>query len=69
MPEVVEHGVNGFLVPPGDVMALAHSILEFFSESENYDSMRLHAPDAVASYTEDAVFTTIEAELEKAASR
>jgi glycosyltransferase involved in cell wall biosynthesis len=68
VPEVVEDGVNGFLVPPGDAMALAHAILVFFSEDEHYDSMRLFAPDAVAGYSEDAVFTTIETELEKAAS-
>jgi glycosyltransferase involved in cell wall biosynthesis len=30
-PEIVEHGQNGFLVPPGDPTALARSILESFA--------------------------------------
>lgn len=31
LPDVVEHGVTGYLVPPNDADALAEAIIEFFS--------------------------------------
>ena len=34
VPEIVEDGVNGLLVPPGDPAALAEAIRRFFADDE-----------------------------------
>ncbi|MBJ9621099.1 glycosyltransferase [Burkholderia multivorans] len=39
MPEVVEHGVNGLLVPPGDAAALAQAILRLVRDSAERAAM------------------------------
>jgi glycosyltransferase involved in cell wall biosynthesis len=67
VPEVVRDGQNGLLVPPGDPEALARAVLALISEYELYESLSLAAPGSVASYSEEAVFTAIEGELERAA--
>ena len=41
-PEVVEHGVNGYLTPAGDDEALAARILDALSSEENLREMGLH---------------------------
>ena len=67
VPEVLRDRENGLLVPPGDPEALARSVLALISEHELYESLSLAAPGSVASYSEEAVFTAIEGELERAA--
>jgi glycosyltransferase involved in cell wall biosynthesis len=67
VPEVVRDGENGLLVPPGDAQALAGAVRRFFSDPELAATLAAAAPSSVAGHTEEAVFTAIEAELEKAA--
>ena len=69
VPEVVRDGENGLLVPPGDPEALAGAIRRFFGDDELRRRLAEAAPQSVAGYTEDAVFTRIEAELARAAGR
>jgi glycosyltransferase involved in cell wall biosynthesis len=68
VPEVVVDGENGLLVPAGDVQALAAAIARFFSDDGLPERLAEAAAPSVAGYSEDAVFATIEAELQKAAS-
>jgi glycosyltransferase involved in cell wall biosynthesis len=68
VPEVVVDGENGLLVPAGDVKALAAAIARFFSEDGLRQRLAEAAARSVVGYSEEAVFATIEAELEKAAS-
>jgi glycosyltransferase involved in cell wall biosynthesis len=67
VPEVVVDGENGLLVPAGDVQALAGAIARFFSEDGLHQRLAEAAARSVVGYSEEAVFATIEAELEKAA--
>jgi glycosyltransferase involved in cell wall biosynthesis len=68
VPEVVVDGENGLLVPARDAQALAAAIARFFSDDGLRDRLAGAAARSVAGYSEEAVFATIEAELEKAAS-
>jgi glycosyltransferase involved in cell wall biosynthesis len=67
VPEVVRDGENGLLVPPGDSDALAGAIMRFISGIDLYGLLPEWATDSVAGYSQDAIFGTIEAELERAA--
>jgi glycosyltransferase involved in cell wall biosynthesis len=69
VPEVVRDGENGLLVPPNDVAAFAAAIRRFFEDDELRRRLAEAAPRSVAGYTEDAVFTRIEAELTRAAGQ
>jgi glycosyltransferase involved in cell wall biosynthesis len=66
VPEVVEDGHNGLLVPPGDSVALAAAIARFFSDAELSSRLAAAARSSVDGLSEQAVFTAIEAELERA---
>jgi glycosyltransferase involved in cell wall biosynthesis len=68
IPEVVRDGENGLLVAPKDPAALAAAISWFFSDAELRARLSAAAPGSVAGYSEEAVFATIELELERAAS-
>ncbi|HET9461406.1 MAG TPA: glycosyltransferase family 4 protein [Gaiellaceae bacterium] len=63
VPEVVRDGENGLLVPPNDVVALADAIRRFFDDDELRRRLAEAASRSVSGYTEEAVFTRIEAEL------
>jgi glycosyltransferase involved in cell wall biosynthesis len=67
VPEVVEDGRNGLLVPPGDPAALAAAISRLFSDPELASRLAAAAHSSVDDFSEEAVFSTIEAELERAA--
>ena len=69
VPEVVRDGENGLLVPPGDPEALAGAIRRFFDDGELRRRLAEAAPASVDGYTEEAVFSVIEEELERAARR
>jgi glycosyltransferase involved in cell wall biosynthesis len=63
VPEVVRDGENGLLVPPGDAGALAEAIRRFFGDGELRRRLAEAASASVESYTEESVFSRIEAEL------
>jgi glycosyltransferase involved in cell wall biosynthesis len=67
VPEAVRDGENGLLVPPNDAAALGDAISRFFTDAELRERLSAAAPASVAEHSEDAVFATIEAELERAA--
>jgi glycosyltransferase involved in cell wall biosynthesis len=66
VPEVVRDGENGLLVAPGDPAALAAAIARYFADEQLRGRLRDAAAGSVHGYSEQAVFTTIEAELERA---
>jgi glycosyltransferase involved in cell wall biosynthesis len=68
VPEVVVDGENGLLVSAHDAQALADAIARFFSDDGLRERLAGAAARSVAGYSEEAVFATIETELEKAAS-
>jgi glycosyltransferase involved in cell wall biosynthesis len=68
VPEVVRDGKNGLLVAPRDPAALAAAIERFFADGELRARLGAAAPASVEGYSEAAVFTTIESELQRAAS-
>jgi glycosyltransferase involved in cell wall biosynthesis len=67
VPEVVRDGENGLLVPPNDADALAAALRRLLEDDELRRRLADAAPGSVAGYTEDAVFSRIEAELVLAA--
>jgi glycosyltransferase involved in cell wall biosynthesis len=67
VPEVVRDGENGLLVSPRDPDALAAAITRFFGEPGLHERLAAAAAPSVADSSEDAVFSAIEAELERAA--
>ena len=69
VPEVVRDGENGLLVPPNDRVALAGAISRYLSDAELRARLSAAAPGSVAAYSEEAVFTRIESELEQAAQQ
>ncbi len=68
VPEVVVDGENGLLVPPRDAAALTAAIARFFGDEDLRARLAAAAARSVEGYSEQAVFATIEAELEKAAA-
>ena len=66
VPEVVEDGRNGLLVPPGEPAGLAAAISRFFSDADLASRLAAAAPGSVGGFSEGAVFSSIEAELERA---
>jgi glycosyltransferase involved in cell wall biosynthesis len=66
VPEVVRDGENGLLVVPNDTTALAAAIERFTADRDLRDRLAAAAARSVDGYSEEAVFTAIEAELLKA---
>jgi glycosyltransferase involved in cell wall biosynthesis len=67
--EVVTAGVNGLLVPPGDVDALAGAIRRFLSEPELENRLRAAAAASVERYRPETILGELEAVLLTAAAR
>jgi glycosyltransferase involved in cell wall biosynthesis len=65
--EVVHDGVNGLLVPVGDVDALAGAIRRFFADDTLRARLRDAAAESVRELDRDAVFGRIESALADAA--
>jgi glycosyltransferase involved in cell wall biosynthesis len=65
VPEVVRDGENGLLVAPGDPEALAEAISRFFGDGALRAQLSEAAARSVEGYAEEAVFTTIEGELQR----
>jgi glycosyltransferase involved in cell wall biosynthesis len=66
VPEVVRDRENGLLVAPRDPHALGAAIARFFDDAELRARLAAAAPGSVAAYSEEAVFASIEAELQRA---
>ncbi len=47
IPEVIEHGTNGYLVELGDVDAVAHYAIELLSDEDKLTQFRMNALDTV----------------------
>ena len=65
--EVVQDGVNGLLVPPGDVGALAAAISDFFADPVLRERLGSAAAPSVADYAPERLLARVEAELARAA--
>jgi glycosyltransferase involved in cell wall biosynthesis len=63
VPEIVEDGVNGLLVPPGDPDALADAIRRFLADDALRARLRAAARSSVARFAPEAVFDTLEETL------
>jgi len=64
--EVVEDGVNGLLVPVGDVAALAAAVDRYFDDAALQQRLRANATDSVAAYMPERLLGAIADELAKA---
>jgi glycosyltransferase involved in cell wall biosynthesis len=67
VPEVVEDGVNGLLVPPGDVEALAAAIRRFAAEPDLRARLREAAAPSVARFAAEVVYGELEQILQACA--
>jgi glycosyltransferase involved in cell wall biosynthesis len=67
VPEIVEDGVNGLLVPPGHSEALAGAIRRFFSDSDLRVRLAEGARASVERFSPEAVLDTLEATLKRVA--
>jgi glycosyltransferase involved in cell wall biosynthesis len=69
VPEVVETGVNGILVSPGDEHALAGAMRSIVTDAELSARLREGALESAARYEPDRAYEAIERELVQAVSR
>jgi glycosyltransferase involved in cell wall biosynthesis len=65
--EVVEDGVNGLLVPPGDPGALAAALRRYLEDEALRARLRAGAPGSVERYSAERVFGRLEQILVEAA--
>jgi glycosyltransferase involved in cell wall biosynthesis len=60
IPEIVEDGVNGLLVAPGDPDALATAIRRYFGDAALRGRLRAQAARSVERFSPERVFSTLE---------
>lgn len=65
--EVVQHEVNGLLVPAGDTAALADAVRRYFGDAQLRQRLRGQAARSVAEYAPARVFGELEATLSRVA--
>jgi glycosyltransferase involved in cell wall biosynthesis len=69
VPEIVRDGVNGLLVPPGDVAALAGAMRKVTANGDVLARLRAGAAESSGRYTPAKTFGAVEHELERAVLR
>jgi glycosyltransferase involved in cell wall biosynthesis len=67
VPELVQDGVNGLLVPPGNAAAIADAVRRFFADGELRERLRSASAPSVERYKPGVVFGELERVLEAAA--
>ena len=67
VPEIVDDGENGLLVPPGDPGAFADAIRRFFADEGLRERLRAAARASVVRFAPEPVYARLEALLEEAA--
>jgi glycosyltransferase involved in cell wall biosynthesis len=67
VPEIVESGVNGILVPPRDRDALGQAMASLIADDRLLSRLREGALASSARFGADVAFAAIESELERAA--
>jgi glycosyltransferase involved in cell wall biosynthesis len=67
--EVVQDGVNGLLVAPGDAGALAAIVRRYFEDDGLRERLRAAAAESVRAYDRDTIFGRLEQVLAAAAGR
>ena len=67
--EVLQDGVNGLVVEPGDVAALTAAVERFFADPELAQRLRANAAPSVAEYAPDRVYGRLEQILVDASRR
>jgi glycosyltransferase involved in cell wall biosynthesis len=65
--EVVQHEVNGLLVPPGDSAALAAIVRRYFEDDTLRERLRAAAAGSVRAYDRETIFGRLEQALAAAA--
>jgi glycosyltransferase involved in cell wall biosynthesis len=66
VPEIVEDGVNGLLVPPNEPESLAGAISRFFADADLRARLSAAAAPSVRRFAPEAVLDTLEAALARA---
>jgi glycosyltransferase involved in cell wall biosynthesis len=61
VPEVMEHGRQGILVPPGDPAALAHALSELAGDPERARSLGASARERVAELAPERIAERLDA--------
>ena len=54
VPDLVENGKNGFIVPPKDVEGLARAMEQLFRQPDLAAQMRIHSAQRIRGYTPEA---------------
>ena len=60
IPDLIEHGQTGLLVPPNDPAALARCTLQLLNDRRMRNAQGINAKGAVASFSVDAILPRIE---------
>ena len=60
LPEIVEDGRTGFLVPPGDAMAIAEAVIRFFDDAGQPDAFARNIRDQQYRFSWDHLVDAIE---------
>jgi glycosyltransferase involved in cell wall biosynthesis len=59
VPELIEDGVNGFLVPPGDAKSLANALVKMITTPELRARMGMKSREKVLEFTPQSVMPKI----------
>jgi glycosyltransferase involved in cell wall biosynthesis len=65
--EVLQDGVNGLVVAPGDTAALADAVRRYFADEQLRERLRSRAADSVAELSRERIFSRLEDTLRSVA--